>query len=84
MLQHPCKFSITHNINICQEVVKITLGERIKNERLKINMSRIELSRLTGVPLRTLDDWENGRRNATHIQVIKICDILNIDIHDYI
>ena len=62
----------------------MTLGERIKTERLKKNISRIDLSKISGVPLRTLDDWENGRRNATHIKVIKICDILDIDIHDYI
>ncbi len=62
----------------------MNLGEDMKKARLEKNISRAELSRLSGVPLRTLDDWENNRRNATHIKVIKVCDILGIDIRNYI
>lgn len=33
-------------------------------------MSRAELSRNSGVPVRTLEDWESGRRNPTDINII--------------
>lgn len=31
--------------------------------RESIGMSRAEFSRLTGIPIRTLEDWDAGRRN---------------------
>ncbi len=65
-------------------MIFINLGEDIKKARIERNISRAELSRLSGVPLRTLEEWESGRRNATHIKVINICEILDIDIHNYI
>lgn len=54
-------------------------GEKIKAERLKKNISRVELSRLTGIPLRTLEDWEAGKRKPGNIKgILKLGEILNI------
>lgn len=60
------------------------LGLEIKEKRLERGISRSELSRLSNIPLRTLEDWESGRSNATHIKVLRICKILDIDINKYI
>ena len=33
----------------------------IKQTRLDLNITQVEASRLTGVPLRTLQDWEGNK-----------------------
>lgn len=37
-------------------------GEAIKNLREEAGFNRKDFSRHTGIPLRTLEDWEAGRR----------------------
>ncbi len=78
-MQPPYKLSITHNNNGVKEVLKIAIGKKIKAERLKKNISRAELSRLTGIPLRTLEDWEAGKYEPTNfLGIVKLIEILNI------
>jgi len=36
---------------------------RIKELRESVNMTRKEFSEHTGIPIRTLEDWEAARRN---------------------
>jgi len=38
-------------------------AKRIKELRESINMTRKEFSEHTGIPVRTLEDWEAARRN---------------------
>ncbi|MEG0292371.1 MAG: helix-turn-helix transcriptional regulator [Anaerovoracaceae bacterium] len=38
------------------------MANKIKEARLAAGFSRSELFKLTGIPVRTLDDWENERR----------------------
>lgn len=38
------------------------IAERIRELRESINMSRKEFSKHTGIPVRTLEDWEAARR----------------------
>lgn len=64
-------------------MLKITLGEKIKQKRLEKNISRAELSRLSGVPLRTIENWEYGSRKPTSLNVLKVCEILEININEY-
>lgn len=40
----------------------MTPGEEIKKIRESVNMNRAEFSRLTGIPTRTLQNWENDER----------------------
>ena len=39
------------------------IAKTIKALREKVGMSRKEFSEHTGIPVRTLEDWEAGRRN---------------------
>lgn len=48
----------------------VVSGEKIKQARAVQGMSRAELSRRSGVPVRTLEDWESGRRNPTSIDAL--------------
>lgn len=45
----------------CVEVAMNT-AKRIKELRESVNMNRKEFSEHTGIPVRTLEDWEAGRR----------------------
>ena len=57
----------------------------IKQLRQNLNMSRAELSKQSGVPARTVDDWENGRRKPRDVyQLKKIADVLGCYIEDLI
>lgn len=38
------------------------IANRIKQLREKTGMNRKEFSEYTGIPVRTLEDWEAGRR----------------------
>lgn len=56
-------------------------GKKIKDARLAKNMSRAELSRRSGVPVRTLEDWESGRRNPMDVDVvISVSKALDVDL----
>ncbi len=58
-------------------------GKKIKDIRTSKKMSRAELSRCAEVPVRTLEDWESGKRNPTDIdKIIMVAQALGIDICD--
>ena len=57
----------------------------IKALRQSKNMTRKALSDKSGVPARTIDDWENGRRIPRDVyQIKKIADALDVKIEDLI
>lgn len=57
----------------------------IKELRTKKNMNRKQLSDLSGVPSRTIDDWENNRRVPRDVyQLKKVADALGVKIEDLI
>ena len=57
----------------------------IKQLRQNLDMSRAELSKQSGVPARTIDDWENNRRKPRDVyQLKKIADVLGCYIEDLI
>lgn len=37
----------------------------IKDERIKAGFTRADIFRLIGIPIRTLENWENGQRKAS-------------------
>lgn len=56
---------------------------RIKELRESKNISRPELAKLSGVPKRTIDDWENERRIPRDVyQLKKVADVLQVKIED--
>ena len=61
------------------------MNNKVKEIRQKIGMSRAELSRRSGVSLRTIDDWENKRKIARDVYLIeKVARALNCTIYDLI
>lgn len=60
------------------------IKQKIKQLRVKKNISRSEFSRISGVPLRTLEDIENANKNVDpHLStVLKIVSALDITLND--
>ena len=57
----------------------------IKAIRESKQISRAELSRMSRVPLRTIDDWENNRRVPRDVyQLKRISDALDVTIEQLI
>ena len=53
----------------------------IKQIRQAKNLNRKQLSELSGVPSRTIDDWENNRRMPRDVyQLKKVADTLGVNI----
>ena len=58
---------------------------KIKEQREAAGMTRVELARESGVPLRTLEEWEAGRRLPRDVyQLAKVARALNCAIEDLI
>lgn len=56
-----------------------------KEQREAAGMTRAELARESGVPLRTLEEWEAGRRLPRDVyQLAKVARALNCAIEDLI
>lgn len=57
----------------------------IKELREKAGLSRIELAELSGVPYRTLENWEKGIRKPLNVyQLKKVADALKCTVEELI
>lgn len=58
---------------------------KIKELREQAGLSRLELSRRSEVPAKTIDDWENNRRKPRDVyQLKKVANALDIQVDDLI
>lgn len=58
---------------------------KITERRTAAGISRSELARQSGVPLRTLEDWEHEKTIPTNVyQLAKVARVLNCMIEDLI
>lgn len=58
-------------------------GKKIKAIREAKGISRKELSKKSGIPIRTLEDWEFGKRSPRNFDIIsELITTLEIDISD--
>lgn len=57
----------------------------IVSHRKAAGMSRAQLSELSGVPIRTIEDWEAGRRLPRDVwQIWSIASALGLNIETYL
>ncbi len=59
-------------------MMKINLGEKIKEARLRKNLTQKELSALSGVPLNTIYRIEKGTNSPLYVTVNALCTALGI------
>jgi y4mF family transcriptional regulator len=56
------------------------LGQRIRSRRKSLHLRQRDLAEMAGVTLRGLTDIERGRANPTLRQLVKIADVLGLDL----
>ena len=62
---------------------KTTIGERIKYERQRLDLSQLELGKLIGVSKQCISGWETGRTTPDSITLNKIAGIFNLDVNSF-
>ena len=53
----------------------------LKREREKRNMTQAQLAELIGVTEKSVSKWESGRGQPSYENMLKICEVFNIDIN---
>ena len=56
------------------------LTTTLKNRRIQLGINQTDLSELSGVALRTIKLVESGKNNPTLDTVIKIADVLGMEV----
>ena len=59
---------------------KKKLSQLLKNRRNELGINQIDLSEISGVALHTISDIESGKGNPTFVLLIRILDVLGLDI----
>lgn len=59
---------------------KKKLSQLLKNRRNELGINQIDLSEISGVALHTISDIESGKGNPTFSVLIRILDVLGLDI----
>ena len=58
-------------------------SERVRTQRLNLNLSLRQLSKLTDISPSAIHAYENGKREASHQSLEALADVFNCDI-DYL
>jgi transcriptional regulator with XRE-family HTH domain len=58
------------------------MGERFKALREAAGLSQSQLARASGVPLRSYQQWEQGRRTPLFDAAVKIADALDVSLDE--
>ena len=62
----------------------INIGEKIKKLRISNNMSQYDLGNKLFVSDKTISSWETNRTLPTINLIVKICDIFNVSLYNFI
>lgn len=61
------------------------IGTKIERKRKEHGLSRAELAEASGVPIRTISDWEARRRSPRSIEQLgKLAEVLNCEVTDLV
>ena len=64
--------------------VNSILGFKLRKLRVNNNYSQLFVANCLGISRNAYADWENGRINFTLEQILRICEIYNIDIMEFL
>ena len=64
------------------KIIEMSIGEKIKTFRNRLNITQQELADLSGISLRALSNYEKGSRIPPLEIMIRIAKALNVDIKD--
>ncbi len=73
-----------HGIITTCEGKMINIGEKIKKLRISNNMSQYDLGNKLFVSDKTISSWETNRTLPSIDLIVKICDIFNVSLYNFI
>ena len=62
----------------------IDIGNKIKELRIKNNLSQLELANILYVSNKTISSWENNRTNPDINFIFKLCDIFHVSFYSLV
>ncbi|MBD2341993.1 helix-turn-helix transcriptional regulator [Calothrix sp. FACHB-156] len=65
-----------------QENSELKVISKLAEYRKKKELSQDALAQQTGLTKTTVQNWENGRNLGAVIRVLKVCQILDVDIRE--
>jgi transcriptional regulator with XRE-family HTH domain len=72
-------YTLNERVVSYKEVIKMTTAERIKQARLKAGLSKKELSEKYRIPLRSIQQWEEGSRKPPEYVIDLLVRCLELD-----
>lgn len=63
------------------EDIKLAIGKRIKELRVKQGISQEKLANLAELDRTYVTSVENGKRNISIVNIVKLCKALNIPLY---
>ena len=61
----------------------MAFAERLKELRKQAHLTQVELAKRLGIGQSSYADWERGKKNPTHENLVKLAQILNVSV-DYL
>lgn len=65
-----------------QRATRVSVGHRVREWRLRREMSQADVARLTGITQASLSNYENGKRDISVWVLIRIAEELDVSIED--
>ncbi len=68
--------------NETERVTRIGVGQRVREWRLRREMSQADVARLTGITQASLSNYENGKRDIPLSTLLGVSAALNVSLGD--
>ncbi len=68
--------------NETEQVTRIGVGQRVREWRLRREMSQADVARLTGITQASLSNYENGKRDMPLSTLLGVSAALNVSLGD--
>lgn len=69
-------------VNETERVTRISVGQRVREWRLRREMSQADVARLTGITQASLSNYENGKRDMPLSTLLGVSAALNVSLGD--
>ncbi|MDN6140454.1 MAG: helix-turn-helix domain-containing protein, partial [Tetragenococcus koreensis] len=76
------KYTKSKDVRKEKAALRITLGERLKKERIDHKMTQEFVAETLGVSRQAVSKWENGASDPSTANLIAIANLYKIDVED--
>jgi len=73
---------VTTIVEAEQRATRVSVGHRVREWRLRREMSQADVARLTGITQASLSNYENGKRDMPLSTLLGVAGALNVSLGD--